>query len=140
MGQRLELILSGKADCAIIISLRRSYPLVGVPERPCLWRRHFHSPRRTARLFFVHVLLFDIDGTLLASGGAGKAAIEAALLAEFGLPGIVAQVPFSGRTDRAIGRELLRVHGVVDSPENTERLLAAYLQRLPACLGSHRGR
>jgi phosphoglycolate phosphatase-like HAD superfamily hydrolase len=88
----------------------------------------------------MHVLLFDIDGTLLASGGAGKAAIEAALVEEFALPAIVTQVSYSGRTDRAIGRELLRVHGIEDSDANTERLLSAYLRRLPASLTCHRGR
>ncbi len=51
------------------------------------------------------ICLFDIDGTLLSSGGAGKAALEAALTQDFAIP-IRAQVPYSGRTDRAIIREL----------------------------------
>ena len=33
----------------------------------------------------MHVCLFDIDGTLISSGGAGKAALEEALLEEFGV-------------------------------------------------------
>ena len=32
----------------------------------------------------MHICLFDIDGTLIASGGAGRAALEAALADEFG--------------------------------------------------------
>src|SRR4051794_33883483 len=86
------------------------------------------------------VLLFDIDGTLLSSGGAGKAAMEAALLAEFGLPSITARVPYSGRTDRAIGRDLLTEHGVVATEDNLQRLHLAYLRSLPRYLHSHPGR
>jgi phosphoglycolate phosphatase-like HAD superfamily hydrolase len=88
----------------------------------------------------MHVCLFDIDGTLLASGGAGKAAMEAALQAEFGLEAIRVHVPYSGRTDRAIGRDLLEAHGTAGSPENWQRLRDAYLGRLPECLQRHRGR
>jgi phosphoglycolate phosphatase len=37
----------------------------------------------------LHVCLFDIDGTLIASGGAGKAALEAALASEFGITQLI---------------------------------------------------
>lgn len=83
--------------------------------------------------------LFDIDGTLLASGGAGKAALESAFTAVFGLP-IREHIPYSGRTDRAIARDLLRLHDVEPSHENWERLLAGYLARLPESLNQHHGR
>ena len=86
----------------------------------------------------MHILLWDIDGTLLSSGGAGKAAIEAALCDEFGVC-IRGQVPYSGRTDRAIGRDLLQLHELEDCAENWQRLVAGYLKRLPAALASHRG-
>jgi phosphoglycolate phosphatase-like HAD superfamily hydrolase len=88
----------------------------------------------------MRVYLFDIDGTLVSTGGAGKAAIESALLAEFELPGLRGQVPYSGRTDRAIVRDLFRMHALEDSPANWEKLRAGYLSRLPVCLTSHPGR
>jgi phosphoglycolate phosphatase-like HAD superfamily hydrolase len=87
----------------------------------------------------MHVCLFDIDGTLLSSGGAGKAAIEAALCEEFDVE-LRGHVPYSGRTDRAIARDLFRMHDIDESPENWQRLLTGYLQRLPACLDNHCGR
>src|SRR5258707_699152 len=87
----------------------------------------------------MHICLFDIDGTLLNSGGAGKAAIEAALVEDFGVT-LSVQVPFSGRTDRAIGRDLLRLHGVAETPDNWQRLVRGYLARLPAALNRHEGR
>ncbi len=82
--------------------------------------------------------LFDIDGTLLASGGAGKAAMESALQEEFGIS-LKVHVPYSGRTDRAIARDLLRLHGIPDTLENWHRLRTAYLARLPQTLRSHQG-
>src|SRR5262249_38700737 len=80
------------------------------------------------------IFLFDIDGTLISSGGAGKAALEAAMASEFGFQEMRARVEFSGRTDRAIMRDLFTMHGIDDSPENYQRLLAAYLGHLPECL------
>jgi phosphoglycolate phosphatase-like HAD superfamily hydrolase len=101
----------------------------------------FHGGRRgefcyNSNMFAV---LFDIDGTLVASGGAGKAALEAAFTEEFGIT-LSAAVPYAGRTDRAIARDLLRLHGVEDSSENWHKLQAAYLTRLPDRLHRHNGR
>src|SRR4051812_8490356 len=83
--------------------------------------------------------LFDIDGTLLASGGPGKAALEPAFPEEFGTP-LRCHVPYSGRTDRAIMRDLFRLHDVAETPANLDRLLAGYLHRLPQTLRTHNGR
>ena len=83
--------------------------------------------------------LFDIDGTLLASGGAGKAALESAFTDVFGVP-LKVQVPYAGRTDRAISRDLLSLHGIEPSLENWEKLRNAYLARLPDSLNKHNGR
>ncbi len=83
--------------------------------------------------------LFDIDGTLLASGGAGKAALETAFTEVFGIP-LRVQIPYSGRTDRAISRELMQAHDVEPSPEHWQRLQSAYLARLPESLNRHDGR
>src|SRR5262245_37634468 len=83
--------------------------------------------------------LFDIDGTLLASGGAGKAALESAFTEIFGIA-LHVHVPYSGRTDRAIARDLLSQHDVEPSHENWQRLVAGYLARLPDSLNNHQGR
>jgi phosphoglycolate phosphatase-like HAD superfamily hydrolase len=77
-------------------------------------------------------LLFDIDGTLIRTHGAGKAAMEGALRTAFGVTHINDTVPYSGRTDRAIGRDLLTVHGLEPSPENVHTLTETYLNLLPA--------
>jgi phosphoglycolate phosphatase-like HAD superfamily hydrolase len=88
----------------------------------------------------MHVCLFDIDGTLIASGGAGKTAIEMALASEFGIRQPIERLLLSGRTDRAIVRDLFRMHALEESSANWRRLRDGYLRHLPACLSSHQGR
>jgi len=95
---------------------------------------------RTLELSHPTVILFDIDGTLLASGGAGKVALEEALLAEFGLNGIQHHVPYAGRTDVAIGRDLLKAHGIDPTEARLKQLQESYLQRLPEALNRLKGK
>jgi phosphoglycolate phosphatase-like HAD superfamily hydrolase len=88
----------------------------------------------------MHICLFDIDGTLLSSGGAGKAAMESALATEFGLASVQQGIPYSGRTDRAIGWDLLKLHGIEPSPATWQQLQDAYLRILPASLARYQGK
>ncbi len=57
------------------------------------------------------LVLFDIDGTLLWTDGAGRSAIHAALLAEMGSTGPIDGFRFDGKTDPQIVHELLRASG-----------------------------
>ncbi|MDQ8153629.1 MAG: haloacid dehalogenase-like hydrolase [Gemmatimonadota bacterium] len=77
------------------------------------------------------IVLFDIDGTLLASGGAGRRAMEGALLAHFGTAG-PSGYRYDGKTDRQIARESMRMSGFTDADidDRMESLLADYLTRL----------
>jgi phosphoglycolate phosphatase-like HAD superfamily hydrolase len=79
----------------------------------------------------MRVLLFDIDGTLIRSGGAGKAAMEAGLQAAFGVKELHDRVPYSGRTDWSIGGDLLTTHGIEPTETNVQKLHEAYLAFLP---------
>lgn len=88
----------------------------------------------------MYVCLFDIDGTLLSSGGAGKAAMEAALERAFGVQLSDHRVTYSGRTDRAIARDLFAIHGIAENEETWKQFVDTYLQLLPDCLASHQGR
>src|SRR5262245_61638826 len=83
--------------------------------------------------------LFDIDGTLLSSGGAGKHAMYSAIASEFGVTELNDGVPFAGRTDRAIARDLFAKHDVDDCAENWNRFVRAYLAHLPQALESRPG-
>ena len=79
------------------------------------------------------ILLFDIDGTLIRTGGAGAAAMRQAFSTSFGVVDPL-DVPYSGRTDLAIGRELLEIHSLSHNPENWGRLRREYIVQLPTFL------
>jgi len=83
------------------------------------------------------VLLVDIDGTLINSGGAGGAALLDALTAHFGVAEPVA-VPLHGRTDAGIFRELLEENGVEATDANFEVLCERYFSMLPGVLAQRR--
>lgn len=87
----------------------------------------------------MHVLLFDIDGTLLNSGGAGQAAMEAAIAAEFGTAAPVVGLLTAGRTDRAIAVDLFKFHGVELDEAALRRFITAYLRHLPVELAAREG-
>ena len=53
------------------------------------------------------VFLFDIDGTLISSGGAGRRAVEGAFAACHGRADACSGFSFAGMTDRAIARRAL---------------------------------
>lgn len=87
----------------------------------------------------MHILLFDIDGTLLSSGGAGQAAMEAVFRREF-LPTLPAvDIPTAGRTDRAICTDLFVQFGLNVNPADWARFHDAYIQELPRHLHQRTG-
>src|SRR5207249_10126967 len=57
------------------------------------------------------LVLFDIDGTLLWTDGAGRRAIHRALLDEAGTAGPIERYRVDGKTDPQIVRELLSLAG-----------------------------
>ncbi len=77
------------------------------------------------------VLLFDIDGTLLSSSGAGRRAMERAFVDLTGFPDALA-FGFDGMTDRAIARRGLELAGRVPADAAIDAILEAYLANLPA--------
>ena len=80
------------------------------------------------------VCLFDIDGTLLTTGGAGQLAMERALAKVFGLNEIRGEILAAGRTDRAITTDLFRGHGLADDPRAWSEFMAEYFAQLPRTL------
>ena len=75
------------------------------------------------------LFLFDIDGTLLASGGAGWRALEAACAELFGSPNLDG-IDIAGRTDSSIVRQLYARRGEVATPENSAQFFDFYLKHL----------
>lgn len=58
-----------------------------------------------------HLILFDIDGTILLTSGAGRRAITAALAAEAPDPATFEKIRFDGKTDPQIVGEILLAAG-----------------------------
>ena len=81
------------------------------------------------------IVLFDIDGTLLWSDGAGRRAIHVALTEVFGGIGPTDH-RFDGKTDKQIVRELMTLaghdHEVID--ERMDRALTIYVRELHSAL------
>ena len=80
------------------------------------------------------IALFDIDGTLLRAGGAGRRAVERALDDLFGeAPGTISleAVEFAGRTDPWIVREALTHHGMASDDGLIAEVLRRYVEYLP---------
>ena len=77
------------------------------------------------------LILWDIDGTLIVSQGAGVRAMEGAFTKRFGLPGDLTKIDWAGRTDSWLTAEVLRYNGITPTPENCHEFLEAYLELLP---------
>ena len=87
----------------------------------------------------MHVCLFDIDGTLIHTRGAGMASLREGLREAFGVAEPTDQVVVHGRTDRGITRDLFRHHAINDLPEHWEKFREAYLRVLPGTLAQRPG-
>jgi phosphoglycolate phosphatase-like HAD superfamily hydrolase len=80
---------------------------------------------------FTRLVLFDIDGTLLWSDGAGRRAITRALIEVFGETG-PSDHRFDGKTDPQIVREMMRMAGRDDA--DIDERMAPLFARYVACL------
>ena len=77
------------------------------------------------------VLLFDVDGTLVHAGGAGRRSIERALAGHVGeLDGALSGLRLDGMTDRLIVREALAALGRPFDDALCDRVLETYVALL----------
>ena len=79
------------------------------------------------------LLLFDIDGTILDSGGAGLGALRDGIVEAFGLHDRVDAMPeldLAGATDASVARVLFAAFGIEDTPTHRSRFFSAYAEAL----------
>lgn len=76
------------------------------------------------------VLLFDIDGTLITTGGVGRRAISAAVQELYGRGDAFMNFTFDGMTDRKIVREGLKAIGHTAAEADIHAVLAKYIAHL----------
>jgi len=81
----------------------------------------------------VRTILFDIDGTLIRTGGAGIAAMTSVLARQFGITE-PAQVDVHGRTDRGIFAQLMDIHDVRWDNGHWSEFVEAYSRALEIAL------
>lgn len=82
----------------------------------------------------MHLLLFDIDGTLVRVNGAGRTAVMQALSSITDRPISTDEVPFSGRTDPAIFEAVLETNGVAPTEATVDEAIDAYVAALKSAL------
>ena len=85
------------------------------------------------------LVLFDIDGTLCLSGGAGARALERALHELMDVREGLAGITLDGATDRAIMRAIFAAQGLDFDAALAEQVLARYLDLLPEELRAGNG-
>ena len=75
-------------------------------------------------------MLFDIDGTLVLTGGAGKRAMDRAFADVFGVDDAFAGMSMAGRTDRWLAEQALERHRLPVTPDHLAGFRTRYLAHL----------
>jgi len=75
----------------------------------------------------VRLVLFDIDGTLVRTGGAGVKAFAKVFATEFGATDGFERLKFAGRTDVGLVREFFGFHRIAATPEHFKRFFDSYV-------------
>jgi phosphoglycolate phosphatase len=93
-------------------------------------------PKFAAETTVRTLVLWDIDHTLLYTGGAGSLAMARAFRDLYGVDDAFRHIEFSGRTDAAIFRNAARACGIpdADAPSELSRFADLYVPHLHAAL------
>src|SRR6266536_544660 len=75
----------------------------------------------------VRLVLFDIDGTLIRTGGAGVKAFAKVFETEFQAVDGFERMKFGVRTDTGLVREFFGYHNIAATPENFRRFFERYV-------------
>src|SRR5216110_1574886 len=86
------------------------------------------------------LLLFDIDGTLIHSGGAGVHALKSAFRERFGIADDLHGIEIAGMTDSGIVVSILNKHKIPATTENISAFLDSYVHFLSLELPRRRGK
>ncbi|MEO8045140.1 MAG: HAD family hydrolase [Spartobacteria bacterium] len=85
------------------------------------------------------LLLFDIDGTLIDSGGAGIQSLKDVLHQQFGIADDLRGIEIAGKTDTGIVHQILRKQKIAVDAEKTTAFLDLYLEFLARELPQRKG-
>jgi len=87
----------------------------------------------------IRLALFDVDGTLIHTNGAGVAAFARALTSEFGVNQVAERIRFGGRTDISLVREMFALARIEPTRENIRRFFDSYAFWLDQLLAQTKG-
>lgn len=76
------------------------------------------------------LLLFDIDGTLIDSGGAGIQSLKEVLQEQFGISDDLRGIEIAGKTDTGIVRQILQKQNIAVNDKTTAAFLDLYVEFL----------
>jgi phosphoglycolate phosphatase-like HAD superfamily hydrolase len=77
----------------------------------------------------MYVILFDIDGTLIDSGGAGSRSLNLSFAELFSIGNAFQGISMAGKTDTEIIKEGMQKHGI-SAESNFEVFISTYLEHL----------
>ncbi len=86
------------------------------------------------------LLLFDIDGTLIHSGGAGIHALKSAFRERFGIADDLLDIEIAGMTDSGIVISILNKHEIPATNENVSAFLDSHVHFLSLELSRRKGK
>src|SRR5213078_1679415 len=86
------------------------------------------------------LLLFDIDGTLIHSAGAGVQALKEALRERHGIEDDLRDIEIAGMTDSGIVVSILKKYNIPASNENVSAFLDSYVHFLWSELPRRKGK
>src|SRR4030095_8641162 len=86
------------------------------------------------------LLLFDIDGTLIHSGGAGVQALKSAFKERFDIDDDLHDIEIAGMTDSGIVVSILNKHKIPATHENVSAFLDSYVHFLSLELPRRKGK
>jgi phosphoglycolate phosphatase-like HAD superfamily hydrolase len=84
-------------------------------------------------------ILFDIDGTLIDSGGAGMLSLNLAFKEFFSVDDAFRAIRMAGKTDLQIVNEALRMHNIDSSNGNVPGFFASYVRHLEITIHDRKG-
>jgi phosphoglycolate phosphatase-like HAD superfamily hydrolase len=85
------------------------------------------------------LLLFDIDGTLISTGGAGIESLKVVIEKRYRARDDLSDIEIAGKTDSNIAADILRKYDVDPTPENIGGFLDEYVEHLARLLPQLRG-
>src|SRR5260370_1304612 len=86
------------------------------------------------------ILLFDIDGPFIHSGGAGVRALMRAFKERFGIDDDLSDIEIAGMTDSGIVVSILNKHKLPPTHENVSAFLESYVHFLSLELPRRKGK